>query len=395
MEIKLDNDEYSNEPPIVFTRYLYIKHEVKLALLVSLLNKSDDALFWTYELYYSGYVYELIEFIFKIYYDFYAMLNGPLETYLIKKSKDILKNTKDVDLNDDRIIGSIIKTLLERPYSIDVFMLQNICNIFDCDSNTSNLDDTLLTSLIEKWIKENKYLEFAAFILKDKYDLLKVFNIVLDTFEKYNVVINKSKEMLNFTKNKMVCIETNKMFLAKIMELFARKHNTNIGKNKYSQFDLAETIVYETIDINKDNIKNYKVLQHASKLGINDQGYLNLFDLHRNKSSKEQLFDMYNNKWGYYASWTPFWFERIFDCDGKIDHTNKTILFDNDDLFDRFHDSFDYEPDEQPMIIKNKSLMDIDDKIKWSNFYQKHKVNSLFELDEIMLLELDNTKIYY
>ena len=62
-------------PEITFTRYLYLKDEVYLSLLVSILNKSDDAVFWAYEIYYSGLQEELLDFIWKIYYVFFATLN--------------------------------------------------------------------------------------------------------------------------------------------------------------------------------------------------------------------------------------------------------------------------------------------------------------------------------
>ena len=57
------------------TRYLFIKQEVELSLILSLSsNKNlDAALYWTYELYYSGYedlVFSLLE---KIYYDYYYL----------------------------------------------------------------------------------------------------------------------------------------------------------------------------------------------------------------------------------------------------------------------------------------------------------------------------------
>ena len=48
---------------LIFTRYLYVKDEVRISLLVSILKKSDDALFWAYELYYSGFKNELFELI--------------------------------------------------------------------------------------------------------------------------------------------------------------------------------------------------------------------------------------------------------------------------------------------------------------------------------------------
>ena len=69
----------------VFTRYLYEKEEVKLALLFALLNKKDDAIFWAYELYYSGFSDELVELLWKMYYDFYATLNPKFEKYLLSK----------------------------------------------------------------------------------------------------------------------------------------------------------------------------------------------------------------------------------------------------------------------------------------------------------------------
>ena len=72
---------------LVFTRYLYVKDEVRISLLVSILNKSDDAIFWAYELYYSGFKTELLNLIWKIYYDFFATLNPTFEQYLLKKYK--------------------------------------------------------------------------------------------------------------------------------------------------------------------------------------------------------------------------------------------------------------------------------------------------------------------
>ena len=76
---------------LVFTRYLYIKEEVRIGLLVSILNKSDDAIFWGYELYHSGFKHEFFNLIWKIYYDFFATLNPAFEVYLLKKHKEWLR----------------------------------------------------------------------------------------------------------------------------------------------------------------------------------------------------------------------------------------------------------------------------------------------------------------
>ena len=70
----------------IFTRYLYEKEEVELALTFALLNKKDDeALFWAYELYYSGFKSDLIQLLWNIYYNFYASMNPAFQIYLIKK----------------------------------------------------------------------------------------------------------------------------------------------------------------------------------------------------------------------------------------------------------------------------------------------------------------------
>jgi hypothetical protein len=385
------------ETDIVFTRYLYIKQEVKLALLASLLNKKDDALFWAYELYYSGFVYELFETLFKIYYDFYATLNEGFESYLLKKTKDVLKKYNNQN-RDDRCVGSIIRNFLNRPFNTDVFMLQNMCNMFEVDCGINK--DTQIQDLIRLWIKQNNYWNISQFVLNElgnyHWQPKEVYSIVLDAFaETAGLQINKSKQMINFTRSKIVNIDDEQVLLARIMELFAKKHALTMGKNKYSVFDTSENILYETLEQYKDGIKNYNILQHACKLGINDEKYLGLFDIGRNKLSNDALKSMYNSSWTYYASWSPFWNERINSCDGKCDHMSKKVVFDDDDLFDTFHDNYDYEPDEQPLFVKNKCITTIEDKLSWSNFYERHKNNSLFKLDDTMLAELCQHKIKY
>lgn len=52
----------SSEP--VFTRYLYIKPDVYASLYTAIVDKKrNEALFWAYELYYSGFGYEMVGFL--------------------------------------------------------------------------------------------------------------------------------------------------------------------------------------------------------------------------------------------------------------------------------------------------------------------------------------------
>ena len=145
-KIKPDNTLSLKLPKcdIIFTRYLYIKDEVLIALLLSILNKSDNALFWAYELFHSGFYKGLFDFIWKIYYDFFATLNPSYEDYLLITQQEFLK------LNDHTIIGSIINDLIIRNFNTDIFTMRIYCNIFNMEYfPPGKIDNNDIT----KWIK--------------------------------------------------------------------------------------------------------------------------------------------------------------------------------------------------------------------------------------------------
>ena len=73
---------------IIFTRYLYLKDELKISLLTSLIDKNEGCIFWAYELYYSGFENELFDLLWKIYFNFYYTLNPSFQQYFIKKHKE-------------------------------------------------------------------------------------------------------------------------------------------------------------------------------------------------------------------------------------------------------------------------------------------------------------------
>jgi hypothetical protein len=61
-------DDDCDDKTVVLTRYLYNKSEVEISFTKSLFDrKPDDALFWGYELYYSGFTDEVFEIVLRIY----------------------------------------------------------------------------------------------------------------------------------------------------------------------------------------------------------------------------------------------------------------------------------------------------------------------------------------
>ena len=120
IEIMEEIEEYVYEtvedtPPVIFTRYLYILDDVKSSLMLSILNRNrDEALFWGYELYYSGYIDEVFDLVTNIYNEFYSTLNPNLGMFLTKLKK--------IQKNSEYLIGTIIYNLIHRKYNISSFV---------------------------------------------------------------------------------------------------------------------------------------------------------------------------------------------------------------------------------------------------------------------------------
>jgi hypothetical protein len=105
---------------LVFTRYLYPKMDVKQSLLIALLERqSKEALFWAYELYYSGDEEDTFAYLKNIYESYYKSENPDIEPKLFAKGTQ-----------DDCLIGSIVLTMCSRKYQICDFL--RVYKAYDC-----------------------------------------------------------------------------------------------------------------------------------------------------------------------------------------------------------------------------------------------------------------------
>lgn len=238
MSNKVRDESFSIDLPlsnIVLTRYLYLKDEVKLTFLVSLLNKSDDAIFWAYELYYSGFKMEFFDYIWKIYYDFFATLNPSFEQYLNKMLKC---NNK----TEDKLVSTIVQDLLIRPFNTDIFFLRTICSLFEIECSfvsITNTGNTLLNSTsilyeqLTKWIDDKDFKSIAQYILNivtlDTSDkvLYFIYSGAIDVFaDIYKVKLSKAKLLKEFgVAQERIDNNFGKkiLLLVKIMTLFSLK----------------------------------------------------------------------------------------------------------------------------------------------------------------------------
>jgi len=126
----------TEEPPsIVMTRYLYDYTHVKQSLIWALLDRQrDESLFWTYELYFSGFCEETFQLLWETYVYLYQELSpylAPILLHLYRQSE-----------NDETIIGSWILHLLEAPISL-TYNMREKRNIHISSPKLSQTNDIL------------------------------------------------------------------------------------------------------------------------------------------------------------------------------------------------------------------------------------------------------------
>ena len=375
---------------LIFTRYLYVKDEVRVALLSSILRKSDDAIFWAYELYYSGFKHELFELLWNIYYDFFATLNPSFESYFLKKHGEWLNNEYDT------IISSIVQSLLFRPFNIDVFMLRNICETFEITCNyikqpIVNIDDSKQN--LELWIREKDYRSIVQWILNENTitDLTEIYITSLHIFQANGLKLSINRLKNDFVRITKINTKMKHILLTKIMTLFSRMEKLKKGNSIYIAVDPEDIIQYDTVHGNRD-LKAYNILKNECIRGINDTQHLSLFKLTR---LKYDLKAAYLSNWEYHASFSPLWSQRIHWFGGYPDYNIQKIIFNDDESEEKFYRLYGYEPDEQKLEVQEKSVGSIKKEYNWKWFYDTYKKNGLFEVYEEELEEFDVDGIKY
>ena len=396
------NDEFQ------FTRYLYEKDEVKLSLVISIINKKDDAIFWAYELFYSGFKTELAELLWKIYFDFYSTLNPAFEKYLKKKLVGNFSNNSD----GEKLISMIINNFIIRPHNMDVFMLRQLAQTCDfdkqylvgykCVTNFNIIHKEIILAL-----ETEDYLTLSSLICNDIFDkhLILALEIILGFFSTLGLKCNETQILKEYRKN----VESKNnpfkriILLSKTIYYFTLIKQIPLGKNLYVHVEPEDIIIYENIFANLKEKGNgqlvpilpaYKILPLATVHYIDKDNYLSLFKLKRDTID---IKNAYNYQWLYHASYSPLWKERIDKFHGYIDEINKTVVFneieDSDDNLQAFYDEFGYEPDEQKTDIQIRSIQEIKQVRDWSTFYKDHKNMGVVEIEEEILNMFD--KIVY
>lgn len=339
--------------PFCFTRYLYIKEEVRCALLCAILSRrKDEACFWAAELCCSGYEDETLELLWEIYYDFYAALNPSFETYLIRKCSD-------VSLHRHALIISIITNICLKPYTTDVYALRQM---FSVTTPIEKMEPT-------KWFEEADFKTLATYILGKPMTPQVMGDIRLAALKWCG-----AKTCLKMRITPPSCkVSDRRRFLSHIIQICTqqvyavpRKNRLNIS-DKF--IDNTNVVGFDQIEVTPSPIKKFSefskairahnILKWGCKYKINESGFLPLFELQRYKLGESVALNRYHSEWLYYASTTPLWANRISKFGGVADVSKKQVMFNDVNKEESFYELYGLEPDEQPTEVQNACVAPI------------------------------------
>jgi hypothetical protein len=107
-----------SESDFILTRYLYSKTDVTQSLFLSLLEHNHkEALYWAYEIYFTGFQDDVFEFLLRIYTEIYEKYNSDLKNFINNTMESWKQNT-----SHHWYLGSIVYTLSKREYDLSEFI---------------------------------------------------------------------------------------------------------------------------------------------------------------------------------------------------------------------------------------------------------------------------------
>jgi len=310
---------------MTFTRYLYNKEHVKYSLLLSLLNRDpNQAKFWIYELYYSGFKYECFTIVWQLYYQLYAGFYVNLENLLKQQTLEWID-----DNSHDWTIGTIVENMARQEPCIE------FQRIFQKEHNAPDGLDAYIRKILDD----------------DTIDPEKVFSEFVQQYNCFRLKGRKAYESFRDTISKIPMISTRQAYASRLFTgVFLLDPSNGFDKKVY-------------IILSKDDITQYKnkpfVQNKSWKILRRERKYI----IEIPPDSINVLFDA---KWLLFAYSSPIWRKRIEKYGGKL--VDETIIFEDEDQEEQFNLWYNMEPDEQ----SSKTMSFIQTYRSWTDIASKY-----------------------
>ena len=329
------------------TRYLYPNGWVMSSLVWAVLDQNaDEALFWAYELYYSGFKQDVFDLLISIHIVFYHE-KYPHQTDvlypLLEKWYHQEKIPHKKFRHHDTIVGAI---------------LMNIMYYYDEGAQMNMPYTCSLSQLMRKRAGVN-YLETVV----------------------------QGAESLQPKNAGEPTQEARRSFASS---------TTNIDGFSPIEFTLHDLKPYQTIYTKPPNV----ILQDACRFPLRTIGcdvcdtkkYVTEAGVYEMALSylkipwRVMYIQELQNKWLYYASFSHIWLKRIVDNHGKRYHEMQSVIFDTEDDEEKFYQEFQYEPDEQSVAVQKSIGIDVSyTTISWLDFYNKYGKENAIRSVEIRI----------
>ena len=354
-------------PTLILTRFLYSKDEVELSLLTALLKNEDIQIvyYWAYELYYSG--FDIFEFLWKIYLDFYYEQQPYFVTYF-KRKHTLWKEDHSMSH-----IAYIIRNMYTLKPSCMVFMMRQYMN----------KEDTLYPTIIYKfkegtrwWMQsyEKQYHNLLLALERNHYEnicyyLHKILHKISSSsnINEINININEIYAVVmrflgcefdppidNINMHYLLAIIVRTLHFGN--KIVSKKTLYVAPKEVHLQHILS--LEEDIVPLSKHGLPQiYNTLMHKRFACVDD--FVGSFELARFKWSTHEEFikELYFN-WEYYAMGSPIWLTRLKKFGGIINEKDKKIEFlsEGEDGKEGFYEFYAYELDELPKEVQEMSM---------------------------------------
>jgi len=370
------------------TRLLYEKEEVKLSIVSSLLKAEEykEVLFWTTELYESGFPRETWDTLWKIYYDFYAIMHPRLERFILERSEneeryaylDVVKNLygktnngyvflmrmgyRHITSPEVRYRGRPPKWL--KAYPVESYMLIRSIS----KKNFPNICYYLRT-----W-SEYEANRGGNFSDSCRKTLMKYF-----AAEK-GITIRRRKT----TRRGWEAGYQDKVHILLALILHCLMEESHAVLDVHVEQSTEEEIHY-AIWLNTIDLPSHYLLDSRRDFYVFDS--IGCFDLPRYRVDDVEKLLWFD--WMYYSSRSPLWAERIKEWGGVINEEKGTIDFEDEDAEEEFHQDYGLEPDEQDKSVQAMSTGHIK-KRTWREWFI-----SMFSEEQIIVSFDDDAVLTY
>lgn len=323
------------------TRKLYIFDEVKYTLLNNLTYKNCDFLeciFWTTELFYTGFIDELCEMLFETYYYFYAIkypkYESKINNQLKKKNLESIIYVVNLLFYTPKISINVFKIYMKNPTALSKLYL--IDHKYFKFLKTLNIDKSYYKFIAA--IHKNNFTNIMYYINNNEYPN---YNELYDAVKKYFNIVknmklsNKLLDDIQFSNKYLIIIAVICYLKSDIADInkrkIFRKFNHNQYKNDIEKFKL----------MSGDN--NYRILENNPLYHIST----NIGCFHLTRFDFENIKNEIRYYWDYHCTSSPIWSDRLSKYNIKIDDDKKVLVFKNENEKDEFYENYDYEFDEQ------------------------------------------------